>query len=701
MFGFYSYLISSAAYGVLLVVSLLMWRKSFTFFLGFLAFAASLIWSLDSLSVIRKADYLIQDTLPYESLRNLLWFLFLSALISRQQFNNPFYLLRTAPQSWFVVLFCILVTGLEIYAPARYFVYNLIGMDIRPFGHLFYSLIGLMLVEQLYRNAYAELRWSIKFACLGLAVIFLLDFVLYSKSILFKMLDQDFWESRGLVNAFMAPMVLLSMNRIDEEYSKFQVSNQVVFHTTVLFGSGIYLLIMALAGYYLKEYGGSWGQAAQISFLFLAVFLLLIFFFSGKIRALAKVYFSKHLFKHRYDYRVEWINLSHSLLNRDSQQDLAEFIVKFFAQKIDSSSGAIWIKQSSGYALHTTYNIQQVLPREIRSDDSVIQFLKHKQWIIDFVEFLTDPDMYENAGLHVWYDQIKNICLIIPLFHHDDLLAFVVITQPRLSRQMDWQDHDLLKTSAMQLANALALNIASQDLSRVKQFEAYNRLSAFLVHDLKNLVAQIAMIVKNSEKHKHNPEFIDDSIETLQNVVKKIEHILGQLKKGNIKSEQTARVNLREIIHDVQIQQSHMQPQVDFLIDSGDYWVQAEKFKLISILGHLVQNAQEATSDDGQVSLHLSRQPGEIVLEIADTGCGMDEVFIQQRLFKPFDTTKGNAGMGIGVYEANEYIQQLGGKIHVTSQVGQGTTFTMILPLQNKQELDDVLLDCELHHQTG
>jgi putative PEP-CTERM system histidine kinase len=209
------------------------------------------------------------------------------------------------------------------------------------------------------------------------------------------------------------------------------------------------------------------------------------------------------------------------------------------------------------------------------------------------------------------------------------------------------------------------------------------------------------MIVKNSEKHKHNPEFIDDSIETLQNVVKKIEHILGQLKKGNIKSEQTARVNLREIIHDVQIQQSHMQPQVDFLIDSGDYWVQAEKFKLISILGHLVQNAQEATSDDGQVSLHLSRQPGEIVLEIADTGCGMDEVFIQQRLFKPFDTTKGNAGMGIGVYEANEYIQQLGGKIHVTSQVGRGTTFTMILPLQNKQELDDVLLDCELHHQTG
>ncbi len=701
MFGFYSYLIATVSYGVVLLISCFLWRKNFTFFLGLVAFFASLVWSLTCVFVVQEASYLIQDTLAYESLRNLLWFLFLSALISRQQFNNPFYLFRHAPQAWLIVLFCLWVTGLELYAPARYFFYNLTGLDIRPYGHLFYSLIGLMLVEQLYRNAYPELRWSIKFACLGLAVIFLLDFVLYSKSILFKTLDQDFWESRGIVNAFMAPMILLSMNRIDEEYSKFQVSNQVVFHTTVLFGSGIYLLIMASAGYYLKIYGGNWGQAAQISFLFLAFFLLLIFFFSGKIRALAKVYFSKHLFKHRYDYRVEWIKLSKSLINRDSQEDLSDFIVKFLAQQIDSSSGAMWIKQGSDYVLHTSYNIQQTLPREIRSDDSVIQFLNQKQWIIDFVEFFSDPDVYENAGLHLWYEQIENIWLIIPLFHHDDLLAFVVMTQPRLNRQMDWQDHDLLKTSGMQLANALALSIASQDLSRAKQFETYNRLSAFLVHDLKNLVAQIAMIVKNSEKHKYNPEFIDDSIETLQNVVKKIEHILGQLKKGNIQSEPAGWVNLREIIHDVQIQQSHMQPQIDFLIDSGEYVVKAEKFKLISILGHLVQNAQEATADDGQVSLHLSHQQNKIVLEITDTGCGMDETFIQQRLFQPFDTTKGNAGMGIGVYEANTYIQQLGGKIHVTSQIGQGTTFTMTLPIPDQEKPQDVLSNSELYHQTG
>lgn len=235
----------------------------------------------------------------------------------------------------------------------------------------------------------------------------------------------------------------------------------------------------------------------------------------------------------------------------------------------------------------------------------------------------------------------------------------------------------------MQLANALELNRASDALSRAKQFEAYNRISAYLVHDLKNLVAQISLIVKNAEKHRYNPEFIDDSIATLENVVSKIDHLLGQLKKGDVTTQQKIIVNLVDIIHDVDIQQSANKPHLQLATSDDCIEVVSEKEKITAILGHLVQNAQDATADDGFVRLELSKDQQQAIIKVIDNGSGMDNKFIAERLFKPFDTTKGNAGMGIGVYEAREYIIKRGGSCNVESKPGAGTTFTIKLPLAN------------------
>ena len=58
----------------------------------------------------------------------------------------------------------------------------------------------------------------------------------------------------------------------------------------------------------------------------------------------------------------------------------------------------------------------------------------------------------------------------------------------------------------------------------------------------------------------------------------------------------------------------------------------------------------------------------------------MSEEFISDRLFKPFDTTKGNAGMGIGAYEAKQYIESIGGEVEVTSTENQGTRISLNLP---------------------
>ncbi|MDP1765801.1 MAG: ATP-binding protein, partial [Methylotenera sp.] len=211
--------------------------------------------------------------------------------------------------------------------------------------------------------------------------------------------------------------------------------------------------------------------------------------------------------------------------------------------------------------------------------------------------------------------------------------------------------------------------------------EAYNRLSAFLVHDLKNLVAQISLIVKNAEKHKRNPEFVDDAIATLENVVSKIDHLLAQLKKGNVQSDTRTLVNLVDIAHDVAIQQAGNTPALQLDMQQDVIEVFAEKEKRTAILGHLVQNAQEATDANGFVRLELSCDGSQAFIKVIDDGHGMDSKFIAERLFKPFDTTKGNAGMGIGVYEARDYIVKLTGQIAVESQPGEGSIFSISLPL--------------------
>ena len=98
------------------------------------------------------------------------------------------------------------------------------------------------------------------------------------------------------------------------------------------------------------------------------------------------------------------------------------------------------------------------------------------------------------------------------------------------------------------------------------------------------------------------------------------------------------------------------------------------------VIGHLVQNAIDATGEDGRVWIRLAKQDGQAMVEVGDTGSGMTPEFVRERLFKPFQTTKPS-GMGIGAYESFQYVQELGGRIHVDSTPNVGTSVGLLLPL--------------------
>lgn len=690
-YAIYSYLSAAVAYTLLLLLSFWGIRRYTSGITFFLAVLFSFFWSAYSSYNLFNEELYTSSILPFETLRNLAWYIYLLAMLSNLEDKSSFENINHGRLSFLIqskynialILATVLVFVVELIPELQFKLNQMMGMDFRLLSHVSFAIIGLILVEQLYRNTISEQRWAIKFICLGLGGLFIFDFIIYSKSLLFTDIDFMLWNARGIINALIVPLLAISVVRLQEDSRAYTISRKVIFHTSALVGTGLYLIIMSLAGFYIKEYGGNWGEVAQILFIFLAFLLLLILMFSGAMRAKLKVYFNKHFVHYRYDYREEWIKLSKTLAELNSFNELSHVMITTLADLVESSGGGLWVKNEQGdYYLAENFNLGFVDSELelIKQENSAIRFLQKKQWVIDLFEYEEDPEVYEQVDFGSWQCSDNNIWLMIPILQQSQLKAFVVLTKPRVARKLNWEDHDLLRTVGMQLANAFVLSQSSEALSTARQFEAYSRLSAFIIHDLKNLVAQVSLIVKNAERHKHNPEFIDDAIETLENVVTKMQNLVKQLKQRNVKDKQST-LDLVSVIKDIIKQQSANRPIPNFQAEINECLILGEQEKISAILGHLIQNAQDATEDTGVIILELLKQDKEAIIKISDTGIGMDKKFISERLFKPFDTTKGNAGMGIGVYEAKSYILKHSGTISVDSEVDKGTTFIIHLPL--------------------
>jgi putative PEP-CTERM system histidine kinase len=166
---------------------------------------------------------------------------------------------------------------------------------------------------------------------------------------------------------------------------------------------------------------------------------------------------------------------------------------------------------------------------------------------------------------------------------------------------------------------------------------------------------------------------------TLAHSVRKMTVLLHKLSRGE-GPEQRAPLALAEVLAQAVRARAVTLPCPSLdVLDSG-LDVLADRQRLERVLGHLIQNAIEATSADGKVALSLRREGRSAVIELSDSGHGMSEQFIRERLFKPFDSTKP-AGMGIGMFESRDYLCGIGGRLEVKSAPGQGSTFRIILPL--------------------
>jgi len=551
-------------------------------------------------------------------------------------------------------------------------------------GLVLLTVMGLVLVEQVYRSTRPEERWAIKFLCLGLGGLFVYDFYLYANAALFNAMDAQVWAARGYVAALITPLIAVSAARNPEWAAPVGLSRSMAFHTASLLGAGVYLLLMAGAGYYLRLFGGEWGDVVQTVFVFAAAMLLVLLMVSGTLRARLRVFLSKHFFSYRYDYRQEWLNFTRTLTEGRPGEQLCERAVEALARLLESPGGALWMREgNAGYQRASHWNWGDLNGTE-PADSAFIQWLVSKQWVVDLDEMATRRDLYGDLEAPAWIRQSNEAWLVVPLLLHDELLGFVVLKHSLGDVSFNWEVSDLLKVAARQAAAHLAQMRASNQLIVARQFESFNRTTTFVIHDLKNLVAQLSLLLANAEKHKHNPEFQADMLDTVENAVARMNKVLAQLRRGSDQA-QAQSVALADILADAADSKRAFKLRPILELPPAHLRVRAERERLTRAIGHLLQNALEATPPAGRVTLRGFEQSGQAIVEIIDTGSGMDDDFIRTRLFQPFDSTKG-AGMGIGAYECRETIRALGGTVEVDSTPGSGTRFRLSLPLDNNSD---------------
>lgn len=559
---------------------------------------------------------------------------------------------------------------------------------------LLIAITGLVIIEQLVRATRADARWSVKHLSLGVGAIFAYDFYLYADALLFNRVDPDVWAARGTVNAFTVPLIALAAARNRDWNLEIFVSRRVVFHSTVALGAGLYLLLVSLAGYYLNSYGGTWGGALRAAFVSGALLFLVALIFSSQVRSRVRIFLAKHFYKNRYEYGEVWLSFTRKLSTSDADpEQLRATILRAIADIVDSTGGIMWSKTEEGqFVINSSWSMEGEPEWQFPGDHPFVRALEASQELFEL----------RNANLSAgdldygfpWLDELRRAWIAVPIVHGDELLAFLILAEPRTNEAVTFEDRDLLRTVGRQAASYLAFLRATEALAEARQFEAFNRLSAFLVHDLKNVVAQLSLVVRNAERHRDNPEFISDAFNTIGDAVTKINRMLASLRQDSATAnEKIENVELNGLIAHAVKHCSQREPRPEFRRHAKAIEVSASYERLLSVVEHLVQNAQDATPADGNVVVTLELEADNAVIRISDTGCGMDQEFVRTRLFRPFDTTKGKAGMGIGVYESRHVVSSLGGRLDAASEPGVGTTIVIGLPLPAPSDQDTGLTD--------
>ncbi|WP_242139814.1 XrtA/PEP-CTERM system histidine kinase PrsK [Sphingomonas sp. TREG-RG-20F-R18-01] len=606
-----------------------------------------------------------------ESLRNLAWLGFMYALVRRDP-RTPEH--RAVAIIYGIVALVVLINaGLAVVwtMSAAGFVPEV--ATLRLALRMMVAISALVLVHHLYTAAAPAARGGIRLVVIALLAMWSVDLLLYLVAYASGTFPPVIVAGRGIVMAFAAPALLIAVQRNGDW--TLHLSRTIAWQTLSFAATLLYAAAMVGATSVIAMLSGETARLWQTAFVVGSTATAVAILSSPRVRAWTKVKVAKHLFRHRYDYRTEWIRFTDTLGKPDDAAPLDARIIKAVADLTESPAGLLLVPEATGLGVGLGWNWEApsavapaILARHLTETARIVELDPVRAGTAEPGEAATIPPwMLDGDG---W--------VIVPLAHLDRLQGAILLARPPIDRSLDWEDFDLLRIAGRHVASYLAEARAQEALAEAQRFDEFNRRFAFILHDVKNLVSQLTLVARNAERHAENPAFRVDMVATLKDSAGRMNDLLARLSQHHrARADDLRPVALVELLERVAYAKRTQHP----IAVSGDpaLAAQADPVRLEQLLGHLVQNAIEASTAADPVDLSLETDAMHVTIVVADRGCGMTPGFVRDQLFKPFASSKP-AGFGIGAFEAKQLAEAMGGHVLVDSQPGAGTRFRVCLP---------------------
>jgi len=261
-----------------------------------------------------------------------------------------------------------------------------------------------------------------------------------------------------------------------------------------------------------------------------------------------------------------------------------------------------------------------------------------------------------------------------------EMVGLIVMGDRVGAARFSMEDLELFKCLGDQIAAGLRNLKLSEKLIQSRELEAFQSMSAFLVHDLKNTASALGLTLRNLPTHFDNPEFREDALRVLTKSVGRVNDLIGRLTmlRRQLELKRTS-ADLNEVIESA-LAAAGDAPGVKVARQFGELpSLMLDVQQIESSVINLVLNAREAMAFRGELHIQTNIEDGGVLLTVSDTGCGMTSEFMAKSLFRPFKTSKKN-GLGIGMFQTKTIVEAHGGRISVRSKPGKGSSFSVWLP---------------------
>jgi hypothetical protein len=682
------------------------WLVTLLFSSSFLSMAA---FQAGSLGIVRADSALAAHTwatylAQVSALASWLW-LALSVVLARP---DPWKQIRDAGAYLTLALVgCGILWGL---AGTPWVVRDVRGLlgeaEIRlgPLGeiYLMYLVVvmalALMNFERMLRIAPATAQRWLRPLFVAFLVGILSELLLVSGGLLFGGFRVA-WLAGSAVPMFAAGTVTamaLARRRLSD--MSVPVARPVIYYSSVsLTLAGAFLLLMAVLSNVVPILSQEGKYAVSLAFYLLAGGGGLLLTVSPRTNRAVKRFVDRNLYANRYDYRREWERVSAGIVPTARLEDVAHQMETLVCAIFGAARAAIYLRDDrltgppGTAAPFRRLHGPPALPTVIDPDSALVRELERTRMPLVFHDVRQDLDLIPIAVENRPAIQAMTAAVCAPLQAGESVVGLLWLSEKRDDEAYSHEDAEFLGAMARQLGAALWFARLAEQLAETRQLESLNRLSSYVLHDIKNHVSGLSLVVQNARRFMDNPDFQRDALKTLEGTVASLTQLMNQVAGMARPTDlKVARCNLKDLLEEAVVSSGlrgagATPGNLSLRITcDGPETVALDRRLMLRVLVNLLTNAREALGETGEIELSAgleSEAAGaqNLVFRVCDNGRGMSDEFIRESLFRPFATTKPT-GLGVGLSQCRSIVEVMGGAITVESHAGSGTRFAVHLP---------------------